>query len=45
VLAGPGGRTYVTGAGSDNLVVYVNGKITQEMGGFSAPRHRVRAKW
>jgi len=27
----------VTGAGSDNLVVYVNGKITQEMGDFSAP--------
>ena len=37
VLAGPGGRTYVTGAGSHNLVLYVNGTVTKEVGGFSAP--------
>ena len=37
ILAGPGGRIYVTGAGSHNLVVYVNGKVMNEVGGFSAP--------
>ena len=37
VLAGPNGRTYVTGAGSHNLVIYVNGKVMKEVGGFSAP--------
>jgi len=37
VLAGPDGRIYATGAGSHNLVVYENGKVTKEVGGFSAP--------
>jgi len=46
VLAGPGGRTYVTGAGSDNPVVYVNGKDHAGNGRlFSPARHRVHAKW
>ena len=37
VLAGPGGRVYVTGAGSGNLVVYENGAVVREIGGLSAP--------
>ncbi len=37
VLAGPGGHVYATGAGSDNLVVYVNGEAVEETGGLSSP--------
>lgn len=37
VLAGPGGRVYVTGAGTDNLVVYIDGEAVKETGGLSSP--------
>jgi DNA-binding beta-propeller fold protein YncE len=37
VLAGPGGRVFATGAGSDNVVLYVNGEAVAEAGGLSAP--------
>lgn len=37
VLAGPGGRIYATGAGTDNLVVYIDGEAVKEMGGLSSP--------
>lgn len=37
VLAGPGGRVYATGAGSGNVVLYVNGEAVAEAGGLSAP--------
>ncbi len=37
VLAGPGGHVYATGAGSDNLVVYVDGEAVRETGGLSSP--------
>ncbi len=37
VLAGPGGRVYATGAGTDNLVVYINGEAVRETGGLSSP--------
>ncbi len=37
VLAGPGGRVYATGAGTDNLVVYVKGEAVKETGGLSSP--------
>ncbi len=31
------GRVYATGAASDNLVAYENGKVIAELGGFSSP--------
>jgi len=37
VLAGPDGRVYATGAGTDNLVVYVAGEAVKETGGLSSP--------
>jgi DNA-binding beta-propeller fold protein YncE len=37
VLAGPEGRVYATGAGSDNLVVYMKGSVVKEVGGLSSP--------
>jgi DNA-binding beta-propeller fold protein YncE len=37
VLAGPGGHVYATGAGSDNLVVYIDGEAVRETGGLSSP--------
>jgi DNA-binding beta-propeller fold protein YncE len=37
VLAGAGGRVYATGAGTDNLVMYVGGEAVREIGGLSSP--------
>ena len=37
VLVGPGGRVYVAGAGSGNLVVYLQGAVAKEIGGLSSP--------
>lgn len=37
VLAGPGGRIYATGAGSNNLVIYLGGEVVKETGGLSSP--------
>jgi len=37
VLVGADGRVYVTGAGSGNLVVYMNGAVVDQVGGLSAP--------
>ena len=37
VLVAPGGRVYVTGAGTGNLVIYENGAVVREVGGLSAP--------
>lgn len=37
VLAHPNGRIYVAGAWSNNLVVYENGRVVNELGGLSAP--------
>lgn len=37
VLIHPNGNTYVAGAWSNNVVVYNNGKVINELGGFSSP--------
>ena len=37
VLAGDGGRVYVTGAGSGNIVLFRDGRQVAEMGGLSSP--------
>ena len=37
VAAHPDGRVFATGAGSGNLVVYRDGAVVAETGGFSAP--------
>ena len=37
VLVHPNGRIYVTGAGSDNIVVYEGKRVVGEAGGLSAP--------
>jgi len=37
VLAHPNGRIYVAGAWSDNLVVYENGEVIDELRGLSSP--------
>lgn len=37
VLSGDDGSLYVTGAGSGNLVRYLDGKVVAELGGLSAP--------
>ncbi len=38
------GRVFATGAASNNLVVYRNGEVIGEVGGFSAP-HDVEIDW
>jgi len=37
VLAGPGGRIYATGAGSNNLLIYLGGELVKETVGLSSP--------
>lgn len=37
VAVHPNGRIYVTGAGSDNLLVYENGSAIRNVGGLSSP--------
>ncbi len=37
VLAGSEGRVFATGAGSDNLVVFLDGAVRKEIGDLSAP--------
>lgn len=38
----PNGRIYATGAASDNVVAYDDGRVVNQLGGFSGP-HDVRA--